>query len=84
MTFECSGVRYDSTDLYVFQTQSSYMPFIFMTRDYSRVMVGVLDRWTGYNIRCAHEAEIEYLSQRYGIPDLRLALGRTGPHVPAA
>ncbi|HEY7119605.1 MAG TPA: hypothetical protein VH475_23645 [Tepidisphaeraceae bacterium] len=83
MKFECDGVRYDSNDLHVFHPQSSYMRLIFMTRDYSRVMVGVVDRWTGFNIRGAGCAEIEYLAERYGIQDLKRALGHaTGGCVP--
>jgi hypothetical protein len=74
MTFECNGVRYDTADLIVFETGEAGMPYVYMTRDHRRVLVGRVDRWKGFEIREADAVEIKALAARFRIEDLRRAL----------
>jgi hypothetical protein len=74
MTFDCDGVRYDSSTLINFTTGDPYEPFIYMTPDHARVFVGTMERWAGFNVRPADDVEIRRLATRFGLPELRWAL----------
>jgi hypothetical protein len=74
MTFECNGVRYDSDDLYVYDTGDAYVPLVYMTRDELCVFVVEMHRWEGAQVRQLDNAEIAELVERFGLEDLRRAI----------
>jgi hypothetical protein len=74
MTFECNGVRYDSDDLYVFETGDAYVPLVYMSRDEACVFVVEIHRWEGAQVRQLDNAEIADVVRRFAIEDLRRAI----------
>lgn len=74
MTFECNGVRYDSDDLYVYETGDAYVPLVYMTRDELCVFMVEMHRWEGAQVRQLDNAEIAQVAKRFGIEDLRRAI----------
>ena len=74
MVFRCDGVDYDTGQLHVFDTGDAHTPFVYVTPDYARVMVGTVDRWRGFDVHRAGEPEIRQLIERFGLEALRRAL----------
>ena len=74
MTFDCDGVRYDSTEMLEYNTGDAHQPFIYVTRDYARVFVGVVERWRGFTVHQADPVEIEALADRFDMEELRRAI----------
>jgi len=74
MTFECDGVRYDSDDLYVYETGDAYVPLVYMTRDEACVFVVEMHRWEGALVRQLDNAEIADAARRFGIEEIRRAI----------
>ena len=52
-----------------------------MTRDGACVFVGVLDKWTGFNVHRADAAEIRSLAARFGIDELNAGAGVVPPRI---
>jgi hypothetical protein len=74
MTFECNDVRYDSDDLYVYETGDAYVPLVYMTKDELCVFVVEMHRWEGAMVRQLDNAEIAEVAQRFGIEGIRRAI----------
>jgi hypothetical protein len=78
MTFECNGVRYDSDQLYVYETGDAYVPLVYMTRDEACVFVLEVHRWEGAVVRQLANAEIAEVAGRFGIEEIRRAIRQGG------
>jgi hypothetical protein len=76
MTFALGGRNYRSDDLKTFCTGDGYIPLIYMTQDDARVFFVTFCHWQGIGVQEADAGDINSLADRFGIADLRRALGQ--------